>query len=162
MDAGERTARAGSEYRNLVSVLNYALRGTDACARYALVAEVTGAERLADVFRRVQKMHAGVPGQAEGMLGLKDAEPRLTDVRASRVAAQGDPGNVSPGQGSRVSGEVPSRLGLPGRAPIYLRDSLRISKISSISASRFWGGRSLGWMVCLSDWRFLVWASSAR
>jgi hypothetical protein len=31
MDADERTARTGSEYRNLVSVLNdAALRGTDA------------------------------------------------------------------------------------------------------------------------------------
>ena len=32
-----------------------------------------------------------------------------------------------------------------------LRASLRISKISSISASRLSGGRSRGWMVCLSD-----------
>ena len=39
-------------------------------------------------------MHAGVAGQAEGMLGLKDAEPRLADVRAGGVAAQGDPGDV--------------------------------------------------------------------
>ncbi|MBD0356341.1 MAG: hypothetical protein ICV57_04080, partial [Rubrobacter sp.] len=45
-------------------------------ARYALDAEVTGDERLADVFRKVQVMHAGVTGQAEGMFGLKDAEPR--------------------------------------------------------------------------------------
>jgi hypothetical protein len=63
MEADERTARTGSEYRNLVSVLNDALRGTDACARYALDAEVAGDERLADVFRKVQKMHAGSPGR---------------------------------------------------------------------------------------------------
>ena len=63
-------------------------------ARYTLDAEVTGDERLADAFRKVQMMHAGVAGQAEGMLGLKDAEPRLTDVRAGGVAAQGNPGDV--------------------------------------------------------------------
>ncbi|MBD0356704.1 MAG: hypothetical protein ICV57_05930, partial [Rubrobacter sp.] len=34
--------------------------------RYALDAEVTGDERLANVFPKVQKMHAGVAGQAEG------------------------------------------------------------------------------------------------
>ena len=55
---------------------------------------MTDDEQLADVFRKVQKMHAGVAGQAEGMLGLNDAEPRLTDVRAGGVAAQGDPGDV--------------------------------------------------------------------
>src|SRR5918998_6152485 len=37
-----------------------------------------------------------------------------------------------------------------------------MSKISSISASRFWGGRSLGWMVCLSDCRLRWFASSVR
>ena len=52
MDADERTARTGSEYRNLVSVLNDAL------------------------------------------LGLNGAKPRLADVRAGGVAAQGDPGDV--------------------------------------------------------------------
>ncbi len=77
-----------------MSVLNDTLRGTDACARHALDAEVTGDERLANVFPKVQKMHAGVAGQAEGMLGLKEAEPRLADVRAGGVAAQGDPGDV--------------------------------------------------------------------
>jgi hypothetical protein len=39
----------------------------------------------------------------------------------------------------------------PSDRTCYLRTSLRISKISLIRASRFWGGRSLGWMVCLSD-----------
>jgi hypothetical protein len=63
-------------------------------ARYALDAEVTGDERLADVFRKVQMMHAGAARQAEGRLGLKDAEPRLTDVRAGGVTAQRDPGDV--------------------------------------------------------------------
>ena len=65
----------GCEYLNLVSVLNDALRGTDACARYALDAEVTSDEGLANVFPKVQKVHAEVAGQAEGMLDLKDAEP---------------------------------------------------------------------------------------
>src|SRR4028118_1287299 len=48
------------------------------------------------------------------------------------------------------------------RAGSYLRASLRISKISSISASRLSGGRSRGWMVCLSDWRLRRLASSER
>src|SRR5215207_2890730 len=44
----------------------------------------------------------------------------------------------------------------------YLRASLRISKTSSIRASRLSGGRSRGWMVCLADWRLRRLASSAR
>src|SRR5919107_1511051 len=44
----------------------------------------------------------------------------------------------------------------------HLRASLRISKTSSIRASRLSGGRSRGWMVCLSDWRLRRFASSAR
>src|SRR4028119_1799910 len=48
------------------------------------------------------------------------------------------------------------------RAGSYFRASLRISKISSISASRLSGGRSRGCMVCLSDWRLRRLASSER
>jgi len=79
MDADERTARTGSEYRNLVSVLNDALRGTDACARYALDAEVTGDERLANVFPKVQEVHAGVArhpfGRCPGGWGSGPGDP---------------------------------------------------------------------------------------
>src|SRR5919107_3190008 len=46
--------------------------------------------------------------------------------------------------------------------PAHLRVSLRISKTSSIRASRLSGGRSRGWMVCLSDWRLRRLASSDR
>src|SRR5215218_5708136 len=89
-------------------------------------------------------------------------------VPRNRVAVpptEGDPGDVSPGQGDANRdnllplGLKRDILSVPSG---YLRASLRIWKISSMSASRFRGGRSLGWMVCLSDWRFLVWASSAR
>ena len=96
MSTNDRTTQIRDEYRNLVSVLNEALQGTEACAGYALDAEMAGDERFADFFREVQRMHESIVERAEGML---DTTPRRSaNAPISGAPADGDPGDVSPGQ----------------------------------------------------------------
>ena len=89
--------RTGDE-RNVEKVLRNALREADACAGYALNAEEAGNEQLADFFREVQETHATVAGRAEEMLGGRGGEERAGVVGRGSVPAEGDPGDVSPGQ----------------------------------------------------------------
>ena len=98
MNADEQTTGNKVEHRNLVMVLDSALQGADACAGYAQEAEANGNDRLAVFFREVQMTHARVAERAEGMLGVGYDRARSTDVRPKASLAQGDPGDVSPGQ----------------------------------------------------------------
>jgi hypothetical protein len=98
MNADERTMGNKEEHRNLVMVLHSALQEADACAGYALEAEANGNNRLAVFFREVQMTHARVAERAEGMLGDGDDGARSADARPKASLAQGDPGDVSPGQ----------------------------------------------------------------
>ncbi len=98
MDSGEQVTKIKDEHRNLMRVLHNALQEADTCAGYVLGAEVAGNENLADFFREVQRTHARVAERAEGMLVVRDDEPRLTNVRSNAIPTEGDPGDVSSGQ----------------------------------------------------------------
>jgi hypothetical protein len=78
--------------------LHNALKEADACAVYALEAEAAGNEQLVDFFRDVQRTYASVAGRAEEILdgGGEDRTP--TGVRPGTAPAEGDPGDVTPGQ----------------------------------------------------------------
>jgi hypothetical protein len=97
MEAGEYTEFRDDEH-NLARLLHSALKEADACAGYALEAEAAGNEQLVDFFRDVQSTYASVAGRAEEILdgGGEDRTP--TGVRPGAVPAEGDPGDVSPGQ----------------------------------------------------------------
>jgi|SRR5215216_3749394 len=98
MDANERTTGPTNEHRNLMRVLHNALQEADTCAGYALDAEAAGNENLASFFREVQRTHAKIAEQAEGMLAVRYDEPRPVDIRSNAIPAEGDPGDVSSGQ----------------------------------------------------------------
>ena len=77
MDPGERTTgETRDEHFDLVSVLYHALRGADACGRYASDAEAAGDERLAAFFREAQGMQTVIAERAKGMLGIGGASRR--------------------------------------------------------------------------------------
>jgi hypothetical protein len=79
-------------------VLDNALREAEACAGYALDAEAVGDERLAGFFREVQAAHERIPERAENMLSGGDDRLPLVGVPSSKVPAEGEPGDVAPGQ----------------------------------------------------------------
>ena len=95
MDAGEHVA-TGEDERNLTRVLRNALREADACTGHASDAEAAGNEGLAGFFRDVQKTYTSVAERAEEMLDGEGRPP--VGVRAGRVPAEGDPGDVTLGQ----------------------------------------------------------------
>lgn len=71
MDTGTRTTGTRDEHYDLVSVLYHALKGADACDRYALDAETTGDEQLVGAFfRETQTMHTQVAERAKALLGI--------------------------------------------------------------------------------------------
>lgn len=96
MDGGEPGGTR--DERNLKRVLHNASREADMCAGYALDAEATGNERLAGFFREVQGTHARIARRAKGVLVVPDDEHHPAGVRSSSIPAEGDPGDVSPGQ----------------------------------------------------------------
>jgi len=98
MDSSEQVRELKDEHHNRMRVLHNALQETDTCAGYALDAEVAGNDNLADFFREVRRTHARVAKRAEGMLGVRGDEPRLTNVRLNAIPTEGDPGDVSSGQ----------------------------------------------------------------
>lgn len=99
MDTSEQVTGNQDEYRNLVRVLHNALQETDTCAGYALEAEASGNNRLADFFREVQKMHASIAERAEEMLGARCDEAGSDEPRSSTLAqSDPDPGDVSPAE----------------------------------------------------------------
>jgi len=90
MDPSKETTGTRDEHFDLVSVLYHALRGADACGRYASDAEAAGDERLAAFFREAQAAQGRLAGRAKGMLrigggaadtaGRGDVPPRSADV----------------------------------------------------------------------------------
>jgi hypothetical protein len=108
MEAAEPTGVRDDEH-NLARLLHNALKEADACAGYALEAEVTGNEQLADFFRDVQRTYTSVAGRAEEMLDSGGEGRTPTGVRPGGVPAEGDPGDVSPGQDVTTPAGVPPR-----------------------------------------------------
>jgi hypothetical protein len=109
MEAGEPTGVRDDEH-NLARLLHNALKEADACAGYALEAEVAGNEQLAGFFRDVQSTYAGVAGRAEEMFDNGGEGRTPTGVSPGGVPAEGDPGDVSPGQDvTTPAAEVPPR-----------------------------------------------------
>jgi hypothetical protein len=98
MDAHERGTRIEDERHGLERVLGNALREVEACAGYALDAEAVGEERLAGFFREVQVAHERIVERAESMLSDGDDRLPLVGVPSSKVPAEGNPGDVAPGQ----------------------------------------------------------------
>jgi hypothetical protein len=114
MNADERTTKNKDEHRNLVRVLHNALQESDRCAGYALEAEAAGNDRFAVFFREVQMTHVNVAEWAERILDVREDGARSADVRLNANPAQGDPGDVSPGQDVASPAKVP--LDLPPRS----------------------------------------------
>jgi hypothetical protein len=79
MDPGERASGTRDEHYNLISVLYNALHGTENCNTYALDAEATGDQRLANFFREAGKMQARLAEQTKGMLGIDSAPTTLPE-----------------------------------------------------------------------------------
>jgi hypothetical protein len=98
MDAHERGTRIENERLGLERVLDNALREAEACAGYALDAEAVGDERLAGFFREVQAAHERIAERAEDMLSGGGERLPLVSIQSSKVPAEGDPGDVAPGQ----------------------------------------------------------------
>ena len=98
MNAHKRGTRIEDERHGFERVLHNALRETEACAGYALDAEAVGDERLAGFFREVQEAHERIAERAEDMLGGGDYRLPLVGIPSSKVPAEGDSGDVVPGQ----------------------------------------------------------------
>lgn len=112
MDVDERTTENKDADRNLVKVLHNALQEAVACAGYALGAEATGNERLAEFFREVQRIHARIAERTEGILGVKSTPALVASKGPTDVQDEGDPdpGDVTPGQDVVSAAEVPPEL----------------------------------------------------
>jgi len=108
MEAGEPTGIRDDEH-NLAKLLHNALKEADACVGYALEAEATGNEQLAAFFRDVHKTYTSVSGRVEEMLDAGSESRIPTGVRPGVVHAEGDPGDVSPGQDGEIPAEIPPR-----------------------------------------------------
>jgi hypothetical protein len=98
MNAHDRGTRIEDESHGLERILDNALREAEACAGYALDAEAVGDDRLAGFFREVSTTHERIAGRAEGMLGGGDDRLPLVGIPSGRTPAEGDPGDVAPGQ----------------------------------------------------------------
>ena len=98
MNAHERGTRIEDKRHGLERVLDNALREAEACAGYALDAEAVGDERLAGFFREVQAAHERIAERAEDMLSDGVDRLPLVGVPSSKAPAEGDAGDVSPGQ----------------------------------------------------------------
>ena len=96
MRTDELSKEPGYEYRNLVCVLRYALREADACGGYAQ--EAAGDDRLVEFFRETQKMNAEIAERARELLESSGDGLRFAGVRFEPAPAEGDPGDLSPGQ----------------------------------------------------------------
>ena len=83
--------------RNIVRVLDNAKQEVEACEGYASDAEEAGNERLTGFFREVRETHMRVAMQAEELLSGSAGEKYPADVPTGGPA-EGDPGDVSPGQ----------------------------------------------------------------
>jgi hypothetical protein len=100
---GDLTSSSGAtriedERHGLERVLDNALREAEACAGYALDAEAAGDARLAGFFREVCATHERIAGRTEGILGGGDDRLPLVGITSGGTPAEGDPGDVSPGQ----------------------------------------------------------------
>ena len=98
MNADERGTRIEDERHGLERVFDNALREAEACAGYALDAEAVGDERLAGFFREVQAAHERIVERAESLLGGGGDRLPLVGIQSRKVPAEGDPGDVAPGQ----------------------------------------------------------------
>jgi hypothetical protein len=98
MDAHEQDTSAEDERHGVARVLDNALRDAKACAGYAFDAEAVGDERLAGFFREVQAAHEGIAERADDMLGAGEDSLPLVGIQPGKVPAEGDPGDVAPGQ----------------------------------------------------------------
>jgi hypothetical protein len=102
MDPGKETAgKTRDEHFDLVSVLYHALRGANACGRYASDAEAAGDERLAAFFGEARAAQERLAGRAKGMLGIGggaaadtagrgDVPPRSADVQRQPDVSAGE------------------------------------------------------------------------
>ena len=108
MEARKPTGVKDDEH-NLARLLHNALKEADACAGYAFEAETVGNKQLASFFRDVQRTYTSVAGRAEEMLDAGSEGRIPTGVRPGGVHAEGDPGDVSPGQDGETPAEIPPR-----------------------------------------------------
>ena len=74
--------------------------------------EVRDDEQLAGFFRDVQRTYASVARRTEEMLDSEGEGRTPTGVRPGGVPAEGDPGDVSPGQDVTTPAELPPRSAL--------------------------------------------------
>lgn len=91
------------EHYGIERVRHNALRESEVCAGYALDAEAVGDEGLAGFFREVQKTHEEIAERATAMIDGGEEKLPLAGTQARRgTPAEGDPGDVSPGQEDEV------------------------------------------------------------
>jgi len=98
MNVHQQDTRIEDERHGLERVLDNALREAEACAEYALDAEAAGDKRLAGFFREVLAAHERIAERAEDMLSGGDDRLPLMGIASSKAPAEGDPGDIAPGQ----------------------------------------------------------------
>jgi len=123
MDPSKETTGTRDEHFDLVSVLYHALRGADACGRYASDAEAAGDERLAAFFGEAQAAQGRLAGRAKGMLrigggaadtaGRGDVPPRSADVQREPDVSAGEVDTTT----GTAEGAPPPTLEVPPAPP---------------------------------------------
>ena len=78
MDTGERTTGTRDKHYDLVSVLYHVLHGAENCNTYAMDAEATGRDELANFLREAQATQSQLAERAKMLLGIIEAPPEGT------------------------------------------------------------------------------------